>query len=161
MSYVKIADPKIIDLPTVHQIINTVNSHTETLSAITNNFGNIYGGAIKIGATTQYQFDLSSQQIVYGNTAINKDADTYAYTGYSHTVIVTLSPSFKTNPMIVAQASVLSGTMTGYVDVIVDVTNIGPSTFKIHLRHAGLTGTAQQNWLSGTVNVNWIAIGNK
>ena len=39
MPYVKISDPNIIDLAAWHQVINVINQHSDTLSAITNNFG--------------------------------------------------------------------------------------------------------------------------
>ena len=71
MAYIKISDPKIIDLPTIHQIINVVNQHSDNISALTNNFGSIYSGSTTSGASTEYQYDISSQQIIYGKTLFN------------------------------------------------------------------------------------------
>ena len=39
MSYVKISDPAVIDLAAWHQVISVVNQHSDTITAITNNFG--------------------------------------------------------------------------------------------------------------------------
>jgi hypothetical protein len=159
MAYVKISDPKIIDLPTVHQIINVVNQHSDNISALTNNFGSVYSGTTTSGATTEYQFDLSSQQIFYGQTKFNTSSTGFAYNSglYLYTVPVTFIAPFSSSPIVLAQPIVTSAS-TNYLDLIVNVTNIGPSSCTLSLRHAG----KNSDWLgSGTINVNWIAIGHK
>lgn len=161
MAYVKISDPKIIDLPTVHQIINVVNQHSDNISAITNNFGSIYTGSNTSGASTEYQYDISSQQIVYGSTKFNNtDAKSagisYNGTLYTYTVPVALVPSFGSTPIVMAQPSVTSSS-SDYLDLIVNVTNITINSFNLVLRHAGVN----KDWLKGTVVVNWVAIGKK
>lgn len=161
MAYVKISDPKIIDLPTVHQIINVVNQHSDNISAITNNFGSIYTGSNTSGSSTEYQYDISSQQIVYGSTTFNntdsKSAGiSYNGTLYTYTVPVTLVPSFSSIPIIIAQPSVTSSS-TDYSDLIVNVSSATINSFNLVLRHAGVN----KDWLKSTVRVNWVAIGKK
>ena len=166
MAYIKISDPKIIDLPTIHQIINVVNQHSDNISALTNNFGSIYSGTTTQGATTEYQYDMSSQQILYGQTTFNNSSSpsqgiTYNSTLYTYTIPITFVVPFSTAPMVIAQASV-SSSSTAYLDLIVNAVpvNSGQSSFNLILRHAA----NNSDWLTkagGSVNVNWVAIGHK
>jgi len=162
MAYVKISDPKIIDLPTVHQIINVVNQHSDNISAITNNFGSIYTGSNTSGASTEYQYDISSQQIVYGVTTFNNGTDksagiTYSDTLGTYTIPVNVSPSFGSTPIIIAQVQVTTSSPT-YQDLIVDVSSPTINSFNLILKRASLTKT---DWLKSNVKVNWVAIGKK
>ena len=43
MAYIKISDPNIIDLSAWHQVINVVNQHSDSITAITNNFDEYFG----------------------------------------------------------------------------------------------------------------------
>jgi hypothetical protein len=161
MAYIKISDPKIIDLPTIHQIINVVNQHSDNISAITNNFGSIYSGTNTSGATTQSQFDISSQQIMYGQTAISKAkgavADLTTYWKYTQAVNITVP--FTGVPYIIAQVSTDYTGVVNYQDLIVNVANVTQNSFNLVLRHAALN---KVDWLAAnTVYVNWIALGHK
>jgi hypothetical protein len=159
MAYVKISDPKIIDLPTMHQIIQVVNQHSDNISALTNNYGNIYSGATTSGTSTEYIYDVASQQIIYGQTSFNttNGNTTYNGTNFDYTASVSfIGQPFSSTPFIVTQPLVTSSG-TGYQDIIANITGSTVAGFNIVLRRAN----NKTNWLTGTVNVNWIAIGHK
>jgi hypothetical protein len=73
MPYIKISDPNIIDLTAWQQVINVINQHSDTLSAITNNFGlqgsqqTDWNGLKEI----YEEFNAGSQKILYGKFTIN------------------------------------------------------------------------------------------
>ena len=176
MAYIKISDPKIIDLPTIHQIINVVNQHSDNISAITNNFGSVYASTTNANYTTQTQFDISSQQVLYGQSIISvADGAVFnsASNGYYYSKTITLATTFTdtAGPIIIAQASSTSLTNTSVQDVIVNIGTVNQSSFQIILRKSGITnsnkaaygGTAKDGqWLGNyAVNVNWVAIGHK
>jgi len=182
MAYIKISDPKIIDLPTIHQIVNVVNQHSDNISAITNNFGSVYSNVpVTSNNTTQGLYDISSQQIYYGYTTISdSDWDT---SSYEYKKQVNFTSSFTTIPIIVASVSTLgqgssdnsSATATALTqDLVVNIKNPQQSVFTISLRHVGDNATTKVNTSlygagkdgkflapSYTVTVNWIAIGHK
>jgi hypothetical protein len=159
MAYIKISDPKIIDLPTIHQIINVVNQHSDNISAISNNFGGIYNSNLSSGSTVEHAFDFSSQQIMYGQTAITGGASGIALSSGIYTATVPLlGQTFSTTPIVIANYSVTSGSPALYSEIIVNTTNISTDSFKISLHRVGHTDA----WLStNTVNVNWVALGSK
>lgn len=84
MPYVKISDPNIIDLAAWQQVIAVVNQHSDTLSAITNNFGIQGSGTTNWNGETEIyeEFSSGSQKILYGKFIIdtragdNKDKST-------------------------------------------------------------------------------------
>jgi len=159
MAYIKISDPKIIDLSTINQIVNVVNQHSDNISALTNNYGNVYSGSSTSGASTEYQYDMASQQIIYGQTKFNPSSQGFTFNGtlFTYTMPVTfIGQPFSASPFIVAQAQV-SSSSANYLDIIVNVRDVTPSSFNIVLRHAA----KNSDWLTGTVNVNWVAIGHK
>ena len=160
MPYIKISDPKIIDLPTVHQIINVVNQHSDNISALTNNYGNIYNGSSTSGASTEHIFDVASQQIIYGETTISPTATGFSYNSARHEYSIPVSfigQPFSSKPFIVAQANVTSSS-TDYQDIIVNVISATVTGFTIVLRRAN---DNTHNWLAGTVRVDWVALGLK
>ena len=175
MAYIKISDPKIIDLPTIHQIINVVNQHSDNISAITNNFGSVYASTSTNNYTTQTQFDISSQQVMYGQStmsvadgAVFNSASNAYY--YSKTINFTVPFTDTNGPIVIAQASSTSLTNTAVQDIIVNIGTVNQSSFQIILRKSGITnanktayGSAKDGqWLGNySVNVNWVAIGHK
>jgi hypothetical protein len=176
MAYIKISDPKIIDLPTIHQIINVVNQHSDNISAITNNFGSIYASTSTADSTTQTQFDISSQQIMYGTSTISL-ATGATFNGasnayyYSKTINLAIPFTDAKGPTIILTPVTTSLTNTSVQDLIATVGTVNQSSFQIVLRKSGITtanhtafgGTAKDgSWLgTGSVNINWIALGHK
>ena len=49
MAYVKISDPNIIDIAAWQQMVNVVNQHTDSITAITNNFNGVGSTATDSG----------------------------------------------------------------------------------------------------------------
>jgi len=67
MGYVKITDPNIIDIGAWQQLINTVNQHSDSITALTNSFDGTSGGNTDYNATSFAKiWDPGSQAIVYG-----------------------------------------------------------------------------------------------
>jgi hypothetical protein len=155
MAYIKISDPKIIDLPTIHQIINVVNQHSDNISAISNNFGGIYNPTQSDGVTTQHTFDFSSQQILYGVTTVS-GSDVTPSNGVYTVSVPFQGQTFSNNPIVIANYSVHS---TGYTNLIVNVYSVSTDTFTLALSKVGSTSA----WLAAgrNININWVALGNK
>jgi len=76
MPYIKISDPNIIDLAAWHQVINVINQHSDSISAITNNFGIQGSGATDWSGETEIceEFNAGSQKILYGKYRIDTRA---------------------------------------------------------------------------------------
>jgi hypothetical protein len=178
MAYIKISDPKIIDLPTIHQIINVVNQHSDNISAITNNFGSIYSATNTSDSTTQTQFDIASQQILYGSTRISEADGAIFNAGdneyyYKKTVSFTVPFTDSKGPIITAQPQTVNFQSQYAQDIVVSIGVVNQSSFEIVLRKTGINkanhgsyGGANKDgrWLYGGnyyINVSWIAIGHK
>jgi hypothetical protein len=178
MSYVKISDPAVIDLAAWHQVISVVNQHSDTITAITNNFG------AKGSGTTDYSSDLyahefnsASQKILFGRasaynsvsghtTTSSSGPDWYATvsfvdstagtTGFSGLPVVTATVwSGNASPGSVSQAN---------HDIIISVFNVGLTSFSYRLyRSISVTNTSNVTTtavpITGTVYINWTAIG--
>jgi hypothetical protein len=73
MPYIKISDPNIIDLAAWHQVINVVNQHSDSITAITNNFGAQGAGSINWGISNEsiHEYDPGSQKIIFGRYKID------------------------------------------------------------------------------------------
>lgn len=73
MPYIKISDPNIIDLAAWQQVINVVNQHSDSITAITNNFGSQAAGVSDWNSANDivHEFDPGSQKILYGKTKID------------------------------------------------------------------------------------------
>ena len=68
MAYIKISDPNVIDLAAWQQVINVVNQHSDSITAITNNFGIQGTGETNWNGESDlsHEYDPGSQKIVYG-----------------------------------------------------------------------------------------------
>lgn len=159
MAYIKISDPNIIDLPTIHQIINVVNQHSDNISSLTNNFGSVYNSNPTSGATTQYQFDLASQHIMYGHTKVDADSGTYDNKGGYDITVPFTGQFFGNNPFVVV--SVRNGATSSHTDVIARVTASSTSQVSLKVNKISKTG-ANGTWMgNASVYLDWIAIGSK
>jgi hypothetical protein len=164
MAYIKISDPKIIDLPTIHQIINVVNQHSDNISALTNNFGSILSGATTSGATTMYQYDMSSQQILYGVTKFTANS-AWSQTNNEYTVPVSFVLPFGVVPIVTTSVSLTQTSTTAYQNLITKTyadSSKPTSIVNIVLKNPSLAAKST-GFLTGSanINVNWIAIGHK
>lgn len=180
MPYVKISDPNIIDLAAWHQVINVINQHSDTLSAITNNFG-IKGTTVTDwnGETEIYEeFNSGSQKILYGKIVIDtragsaQDLNTNNYRMFYQTIDFDNAPtgtaSFKAKPVITASISLPGSTVTSdrNVGLICTVIAVTQTSFTVRVINAreltAETGTtiADPKPIQ-TFQINWIAIGPK
>ena len=180
MPYVKISDPNIIDLAAWHQVINVINQHSDTLSAITNNFG-IKGTTVTDwnGETEIYEeFNSGSQKILYGKIVIDaregsaQDLNTNNGRMFYQTIDFDNAPSgtasFKAKPVITASISLPGSTVTSdrNVGLICTVIAVTQTSFTVRVVKAieltAETGTSiSVPKPVQTFQINWIAIGPK
>jgi len=71
MGYVKISDPNILDIAAWQQLINVVNQHSDSITALTNSFNGTSSGATDWNATAfSHVWDPGSQALVYGKETL-------------------------------------------------------------------------------------------
>lgn len=151
MAYVKISDPSIIDLSAWHQVINVINQHSDTIDAITNNFGsNTTPDWNSNEFSSVYQ--PGNQQIVYGRSSIVAGTDSASNNMYNKTV--SFSQAFKSQPIVTATVYTDNGGSGANNDTVVEVRNVGAGSFTYRIYRTGTTKT-----ITGTVHINWTAIG--
>mgnify|MGYP003330366914 CR=1 FL=1 len=170
MGYVKISDPNIIDLNAIHNIINIVNQHSDTLNSLTNNLGQSNATPqTYTGADVEVLFDNASQMIIYGRTQFTStDASTTTTlngkTVYLYYQTVTFSDSQKGIPAFTTAAPIVTASLnvgsyptvgTTFPDAQVNVYSLTSTSFKLRL----VTQTQLQS--TNTLFANWIAIGPK
>lgn len=170
MPYIKISDPNIIDLSAWHQVINVVNQHSDSLTAITNNFGtNATGTLDYTGYAFINEFNSGNQKIIYGRTNTGnisgggRPPTTYDSTFQVYYGAVSFSDStaattaFSAMPIVTATVHTgnTSNPVTGnHKDVIMNVYNVTQTGFNYRVYRTGSVPT-----LSGDVHINWVAIG--
>lgn len=156
MSYVRIPDPNIIDLAAWHQVISVVNQHSDSLAAITNDFGANYE-RVEDEASGDYsvQYDVSSQKIIYGRARLlPSDSNTDNIVWYES--ISFLSP-FSARPVVTA--TILAGnnaTKTRNKSAIVSVYKLTENGFSYRVLLPDPTAYQE---LDQAIWGNWIAIG--
>lgn len=172
MPYIKISDPNVIDLAAWQQVINVVNQHSDSITAITNNFG------IQGTAETQWngaldlanQYDPATQKIIYGrvkidtSTAQSTTGDHVFYgdvlftdnesgtTVFDAKPIITVTPYFSgqdDNPPSITNANVVA--------TVIAVTE---EKFTYRVTNARSTTTTPVP-LTQFFYLNWMAIGPK
>lgn len=167
MGYVRISDPNIIDLNAIHNIINTVNQHSDTLNTLTNNLGQSNSTSqTYTGTDIEVLFDNSSQMIIYGRTQFTSADEhvNYGTSGKIYYQTVTFSDSNKGIPAFTTSAPIImltvhtanSATISStFADAHANVYSPTATSFKIRLVMNESIGSNQ------TVYVNWVAIGPK
>lgn len=146
MAYVKISDPVIIDLAAWHQVINVINQHSDSIAALTNNFG-LSWNPVTDGDDWSTPFDNGSQQIVYGRAILNTNTGLDLIQEN-----VKFQQDFSQIPVITATAR--SGTTPKH-QAVVTVTNVTTSDFTLVVGNLPTTNPPT------SISVNWIAIGPK
>jgi hypothetical protein len=189
MPYIKISDPNIIDLSAWQQVINVINQHSDTLSAITNNFGLQGSGVTDWNGEEEIyeEFNAGSQKILYGKFRINttdvtangtKDLSANGDRMFYETIDfdngVTNTSTFKAKPIVTVTpalvASVVSGTApttrnSGLICTVIGITDKG-FTVRVIKGKEFSTNVEQGSTVADpkpTVyfDINWIAIGPK
>jgi len=165
VSYIKISDPNIIDLAAWHQVINVINQHSDSLAAITNNFG-VSSSVTWDAAGYAHQYDPASQAIIFGR-ASNRTADSGVAGVYYGSVTfadsATGTNSFSGTPIVTA--TIFTGNATTVAatleDVVINVYNVSSTGFKYRLFKTGTGTTDTTHTISSgsTIYINWMAIG--
>lgn len=170
MGYVKISDPNIIDLNAIHNIINVVNQHSDTLNTLTNNFGannNTTPVSYNTSNTLERLFDTGSQMILYGRAMFDSSFTATNSTSpagkiYNQTVAFSTSdngmPNFGSASPIVfltVHTGNSSTVSTKYPDARVNVYSPSATSFKIRLFLQETIASSDK------IYVDWIAIGPK
>lgn len=174
MAYIKISDPNIIDLAAWQQVINVINQHSDSITAITNNFG-----AQGLGTTDwngenniAHEYDPGSQKIVFGRERIvvadayKASTDASMLYGYINFVDDTSGSSvFKSKPMVTATMQFSYGEVGSSIadtdsSAVVTIYNLDADGFNFRIKDAKSKSTATVP-LSGIIYLNWIAIGPK
>jgi hypothetical protein len=184
MPYIKISDPNIIDLSAWQQVINVVNQHSDTLSAITNNFG-IQGSGVTdwSGETEIYEeFNAGSQKILYGKFRIdtrsgdNKDKSTNGDRMFYQTIDfddeTTGTASFKAKPVVTVTPALVASVdpnvapttrNSGIICTVIGITDEGFTVRVIKAKELteDLPSTVAEPKPVQFFDINWIAIGPK
>lgn len=170
MPYIKISDPNIIDLAAWHQVINVINQHSDSITAITNNFGAQGSGNTDWNGASDiaHEYDPGSQKIVYGKTKIvidNTSSTTGDHMYYADIDLVNAvsgSTAFSAKPIITATATFGSTANnpppTSNANIVCTVVAVQEDQFTIRLVNARSTTTTPVK-LTGTFYISWMAIG--
>ena len=169
MPYVKISDPNIIDVAAWHQVVNVVNQHSDSINAITNNFGVQGTGLVNWNDDNDvvHEFTPGSQKMLYGRSKLSvasmdsRDGEHMFWLDIDFQDYVTGAGSFSARPIITATISTNnesdppSLTDSHAICTVVKATKDG---FRVRLVDARSTTTKVVK-LSGTFYLNWTAIG--
>ena len=172
MAYVKISDPNILDIAAWQQLINVVNQHSDTITALTNSFNGTSGTATDWNGTAfSHVWDPGSQALVYGKiwftvgsggaltspSASGVNVSNYVYYGNASFSDSNISSVFQFSSPPVVTATIETGTGTPFPTtnegVIVTISNITTSGFSWRIN----TTTSQKP--SSTIKINWTAMG--
>jgi hypothetical protein len=185
MPYIKISDPNIIDLAAWHQVINVINQHSDSISAITNNFG------IQASSPTDWsgqndiyeEFNPGSQKILYGkyqidtralingednpNEAQSSDAFLMYYAEIEFANPDTATTGFKEKPIVTVTAAAPREDVDPMVNTNAELvcTVIGTTKDRFFVRIIRARDIDNPTVINATTkpesffNINWMAIG--
>lgn len=171
MPYIKISDPNTIDLASWQQVINVVNQHSDSINAITNNFGVQSTGDVDWDgqADFAYEYDPGSQKMLYGRTKIDPRTESnpdITPTGfvYYKTIPFAYSESgtgsFAASPVITATARFGSTSNdpppTTNAKIMVTVIAVTKDDFTVRIVNTTSTILSQTAFF-----INWVAVGRK
>jgi hypothetical protein len=175
MAYIKISDPNVIDLAAWQQVINVVNQHSDSITAITNNFGIQGTGETNWSGASDlsHEYDPGSQKIVYGKNKFDPTSSeitaTVASNNVKHvyygTVVfedeVSGASSFDAPPIITATIQNTQSTEVPWnAHIVVTIVAVTNSGFIYRVTNPNSTSTVGIA-ITGTFFVNWMAIGPK
>lgn len=172
MPYVKISDPNIIDLSAWHQVVNVVNQHSDSINAITNNFG-VQGTGIPNwngDNNLSHEYSLGSQKMLYGREKLDttvmsyKNNKQYFYGDIAYADSVTGTTAFAARPIVTATIQFGHNSIDDLLGTnhnpIVTIFNVTQSQFSFRVTRATSTASSP-NPLTGYFYLNWTAIGPK
>jgi hypothetical protein len=174
MPYIKISDPNTIDLASWQQVVNVVNQHSDSINAITNNFGAQSTGDNSWDTTEDfaYEYDPASQKMLYGRTridpaTIDKEDD---YVHYQEIEFAQNGTSdFSARPIVTATGRFGSTepTSDNNADIMVTVIAVTKESFFIRIVNARSRKTTSTGALTVQAldnfpfYINWVAVGPK
>jgi hypothetical protein len=174
MAYIKISDPNVIDVAAWQQVINVVNQHSDSITAITNNFGIQGTGETNWSGDSDlsHEYDPGSQKIVFGknkvttaeaNSFLSDDNKKHVY--YGSVVFydeVSGAKSFGATPIVTAsiQFSNQTTTMTG-ANIVLTVQTATETGFTYRVTDSRSTKAAGVPITATQFYINWMAIGPK
>lgn len=172
MPFVKISDPNIIDLAAWHQVINVVNQHTDSINAITNNFGVKNAGAIEWNADNDvvHEYNPGTEKILYGRIKIDTTSTGTSNINNKQIFYGTVpfvdnySTAFSGKPIVIAtpnsgRTSINTAGSENH-NPIVTLFGINQYEFSYRVTRAISTPTTPQI-LTGNIYISWQAIGPK
>ena len=171
MSYIKISDPNIVDLAAWQQVINVVNQHSDSITAITNNFGSS-GFADYSKTDVVHLFDPGSQMILCGKVTGSAEVSSGAYYGTIQFSDPTIgNPSFSQPPIVTA--TIQNSALSANNDMAISIYAVTYAQFNykvyrtrqglatLNTAHTGVTTAVSPSAPTGTFYINWTAIGHK
>lgn len=173
MPYVKISDPNIIDLSAWHQVINVINQHSDSINALTNNFGIQGTGVPNWNGETNlsHEFAIGPQKILFGKEALNvadlpdKNNGQYFYGDIIFEDGVTGTKSFSARPIVTGTIAFGHDNIDKLLDknhnIILTLFNITPEKFSYRVTRATSSSTKPLPLSEGKFYINWTAIGPK
>jgi hypothetical protein len=175
MAYIKISDPNVIDLAAWQQVINVVNQHSDSITAITNNFGIQGTGETNWNGDSDlsHEYDPGSQKIAYGKNKFDPTSSTITSTVASNNVKhvyygtvtfadeVSGATSFDAPPIITATIQNTQSTEVPWnAHIVLTTVAVTKSGFVYRVTNPNSTSTTGIA-ITGTFFVNWMAIGPK
>ena len=176
MPYIKISDPNIIDLSAWHQVINVVNQHSDSITAISNNFGAQGTGYTdwNSGSNISQQYDPGSTKIIFGKFKVSTATGGASFLPTNkHMYYVTIPfadvatevKAFDETPIVTATIQLPSSTVnTTNTNVICTVQAVTKDSFIARIvdaRSYVSSGTVLPIPINSTFYINWTAIGPK
>lgn len=179
MPYIKISDPNIIDLAAWHQVINVVNQHSDSITAISNNFGAQGAGYTDWSGASDIakQYDPGSQKIIFGKYKVSTATGGANYTPTNKHMYYVNIPFFDTagevksfdeTPIVTATIQLPSPNVnTNNTNIICTVQGVTKDGFIARIVDARsyYEGTSSKPVLpipaNSTFYINWMAIGPK
>ena len=172
MPYINISDPNIIDLAAWHQVINTINQHSDTLDAVTNKFGVQGSGQVDWNTDPEFAITYSqgSQKIIHGRFKVDTESSSQLYTtgknifygDISFADPVSGSTSFSAKPTVTATvqygATDISALSDSSGNTICSLFDVNKDGFSYRAMNARSSSTAKIP-LTGHFYINWTAIG--
>lgn len=175
MAYIKISDPNVIDLAAWQQVINVVNQHSDSITAITNNFGIQGSGETNWNGDSDlsHEYDPGSQKIVYGKNKFDPTSSeitaTVASNNVKHVYYGTVTfqddvsgaSSFDAPPIITATIQNTQSTEVPWnAHIVLTTVAVTKSGFTYRVTNPNSTSSVGIA-ITGTFFVNWMAIGPK
>lgn len=172
MPFVKISDPNIIDLAAWHQVINVINQHTDSINAITNNFGiqSSPGGSVDWNGDNDvvHEYNAGTEKILYGrfkiDTATASEINNEQIFHGTIPFVDDATSVFSARPIVTATIQFGHANINALDDTnhnaILNLFAVTAEKFEYRVTRATSSSTTPQP-LTGYFYISWQAIGPK